>query len=279
MRHYSLLLPPFWTGPTGKAITAAGKDARIIATYVLTSQHANMIGLYRLPLLYAVEETGLKRREILAALEHLRVLDFAAYDEPSEFIWVYEMGRIQLGLLCGEVLKEGDKRAKGVASLYKQVPSNPFLGLFHDRYASILRLPSKRDFLSEQKPHRSPLLGALEPLRRGPYPDPDPDPEPVPEPVPVSVRKGDTVGTTRRPLPQDFTISNDLWDWTAQKGYSRELVEREFEKFCNRNKAKGEKYADWEAAFQNWLIKGQEFASERNGNAPPGTRRPTQVVI
>ncbi len=174
MRHYSLVLPQFWTGPTGKGISAAGKDARITATYLLTSAHANMIGLYRLPLLYAVEETGLKRRELQAALEHLRVLDFAAYDEPSEFIWVFEMARIQLGLLSGEVLKDGDKRAKGVASLYRQIPSNPFLGSFHDRYASILRLSSKRDFLAEQKPLRSPLGGAVEPLARGSYPDPDP---------------------------------------------------------------------------------------------------------
>ncbi len=274
MRHYSLLLPPFWTGPTGKAITAAGKDARIIATYVLTSQYANMIGLYRLPLLYAIEETGLKRRGILAALEHLRVLDFAAYDEPSEFIWVFEMGRIQLGLLPGEVLKEGDKRAKGATSLYKNIPSNPFLGSFYEHYAPILRLPAKRDFLSEQKPHRSPLGGAVEPLIRGPYSDHDPDP------ASNSVRKGDMGGTNRRaPLSRDFVISDNLWDWTVQKGYSRELVEREFEKFCNRNKAKGEKYADWDAAFRNWLIKGQEFASERNGRAQPGPRRPIQVVL
>lgn len=175
MRSHAIVLPQFWTGSTGKAITAAGKDTRILATYLLTCDHSNMIGLYRLPLLYATEETGLKRREILSALDRLRLLDFALYDLSSEFIWVREMARIQLGLLVGETLKDGDKRAKGVAALYKHLPVNPFLGPFHDRYAAILRLPLRRDQEAEKKALGSPFYGASEPLARGPIPDPDPD--------------------------------------------------------------------------------------------------------
>src|SRR5690348_12693492 len=107
MRHYSLILPPFWTGTTGKALRAAGKDIRILATYVLTCEHANMLGLYRLPVLYAAEETGLKRREVISAFKQLKAIGFADYDEATEFVWVVEMARFQLGLLPGETLKEG----------------------------------------------------------------------------------------------------------------------------------------------------------------------------
>jgi hypothetical protein len=67
------------------------------------------------------------------------------------------------------------------------------------------------------------------------------------------------------PLPEGFAISNDLWDWATQKQFSREWIEREFEKFCDRNRAKGERYIDWEAAFRTWLLKAEEFASTRNG--------------
>src|SRR6185295_7227154 len=41
------------------------------------------------------------------------------------------------------------------------------------------------------------------------------------------------------PLPDEFTISNSLWEWTVKKGYSRELVEREFDTFCNDRVSKG----------------------------------------
>jgi hypothetical protein len=177
MRAYATLLPAFWTGTTGKAITAARKDARIVATYVLTCEHANMLGLYRLPLLYVAEETGLKRREVSCALKQLKAIGFVDYDETSEFVWVVEMARFQLGLLPNETLKEGDNRAKGAARLYKQIPANPFLGPFHDRYSQILRLPIRRDFTSKTEPLQSPLGGALK------YPPRDyvPDPGPVPD--------------------------------------------------------------------------------------------------
>jgi hypothetical protein len=192
MRHYSLLLPQFWTGTTGKAITAAGKDARIVATYLLTCEHANMIGLYRLPLLYAAEETALKRREVAAALAHLKILEFAYYDEATEFVWVVEMARFQLSLSPGEAINDKDTRVKTVAALYKHLPTNPFLAPFFDQYAAILRLSCRRDFISEQKPHRSPIEGASVPHGRGTYSVPDSD----------SVGKGDT-GETNQTVGDD----------------------------------------------------------------------------
>jgi hypothetical protein len=209
MRSFAAVLSQFWTGTTGKAITAAGKDARIMATYLLTCSHANMLGLYRLPVLYAAEETGLKRREVTVALGQLKELDFTYYDESTEFIWVLEMARFQLGLLHGETLKDGDKRAKGAARLYKQIPSNPFLDPFHDRYAEVLGLPIRRDFLSETKPHASPFRGASKPLTRGYGPGPDPD----------LVRKGEMGETKTVASPSlELTSEKVREDWNAIPG-------------------------------------------------------------
>src|SRR5690242_17526110 len=174
MRCFSTIRSQFWSGTTGKAITIAGKDTRILATYLLTCEHANMLGLYRLPLLYVAEETGLKRKEVTAAFESLKAIGFAYYDEGAEFVWIVEMARFQLGLLPGEPIKEGDKRRHAVAKLYKQLSTNPFLGAFYDRYADILSLPLRRDFLLETKPHTSPIHGASMPHAR------DYDPVPAP---------------------------------------------------------------------------------------------------
>jgi hypothetical protein len=44
MRSYATVLPAFWTGATGKAITAAGKGARIVAAYLLTCEQASILG-------------------------------------------------------------------------------------------------------------------------------------------------------------------------------------------------------------------------------------------
>jgi len=50
-------------------------------------------------------------------------------------------------------------------------------------------------------------------------------------------------------LPEDFEISDSVRKWAEEKGYSR-LSER-LEYFKNSAKAKGYKYADWDAAFRN----------------------------
>lgn len=76
------------------------------------------------------------------------------------------------------------------------------------------------------------------------------------------------------PLPDGFTISNDLWAWTAKKGYPRELVEREFDTFCNDRLSKGVQYADWDRAFMTWLGRQGEFIHpRRNGRVPPSAQR------
>ena len=211
MRHYSVMFSTFWTGPTGKAITRAGKDARITATYLLTCEHANMIGLYRLPLLYAVEETGLKRREVQKALKQLEGVQFAFYDEATEIVWIPEMARIQLGLLPGETLKETDKRVRGAATAYRRLQPNPFLGPFFDRYADILHLPSRREFQAEKKALGSPLQGASKPLARGYDPVPDPD----------LLRKGETGETTsteREPATSTLTAEDIRQKWNQIPG-------------------------------------------------------------
>ena len=211
MRTFSTIRSQFWSGTTGKAITIAGKDTRILATYLLTCEHANMLGLYRLPLLYVAEETGLKRKEILASFENLKAIGFAYYDEGAEFVWVVEMARFQLGLFPGEPVKEGDKRRHAVAKLYKQLSTNPFLGPFYDRYAEVLSLPLRRDFLTETKPHTSPIHGASMPHAR--------DYVRVRVPDPVPDRKGDTGETKTPPASSSKLTPEQVQDrWNAIPG-------------------------------------------------------------
>jgi hypothetical protein len=136
MRAYGKVTPRFWTGPTGRRIRAAGPATQVVALYLLTSPHANMLGLYYLPLPYVCHETGLSPGTVTEAVAALEAGDFCRYDPATEFVWVVEMARYQVG----ERLAPRDKRVSGVARALARLPENPFKGPFVQRYGDAFRL-------------------------------------------------------------------------------------------------------------------------------------------
>lgn len=130
----------------GRAIyRRGGASAQRLALYLQANSHANMIGLYPLPLATIVSELPLKRpavREAFAALADER---FAYYDTISEVVWVVDMARTRLWLGPTDQLEMGDKRIAGVNACYATVPLNAFLGSFWDRYRGILHLTYARE--------------------------------------------------------------------------------------------------------------------------------------
>ena len=59
MREYAKLAPTFWTGKTGRALKRRGIEGVVVALYLVSSPHSNMLGLFYQPALYLAEETGL----------------------------------------------------------------------------------------------------------------------------------------------------------------------------------------------------------------------------
>lgn len=142
MRNYSVVSPAFWTGKTGKAIKAAGTDAQVLALYLLTSPHSNMIGMYFLPKLYISYETGLTEQGALEGLQSLSKIGFCDYDEAAEVVWVYEMARFQIG----SSITESDNRVKSVRKEFENTPKCKFLDGFQKKYGGSFHLkkgPSK----------------------------------------------------------------------------------------------------------------------------------------
>lgn len=64
-------------------------------------------------------------------------------------------------------------------------------------------------------------------------------------------RKPQTVATA---TPETFPLSEEDYVYATGKGLPRAMVDGETEKFLNRNRAKGERYKDWKAAWRNWII-------------------------
>ena len=165
MRNYSIFTPQRWIGTTGKRLRKgikdrppgdpereAYKDAQIIADLLLNNPNASQYGLYYITVATMSDLTGLLDGEIARALMLLEREEFSFYDEGTEFVWVKEMARVQMYL----PLKPGDRQVTSTNAWYRQVPRNPFLGPFYDRYGEDLRLDAKRDEWAAREP-RLPL--------------------------------------------------------------------------------------------------------------------------
>jgi hypothetical protein len=140
MRDYSKVGPQFWIGKTGKALRKHGVEAQMVGLYLLTSPHANMLGLYYVPKTFIAHETGLGMEGASKGLQGCIEAGFCQYDEDSEMVWVMEMARFQVG----DELKGKDLRIKGVQNEYDSLPENPYLSAFFDTYAQAFCMSSKR---------------------------------------------------------------------------------------------------------------------------------------
>lgn len=151
MRDYAKVIPKFWTGKTGKEIRKQGPEAVVVAMYLMTSPHSNMLGLYFQPTMYMAYETGLGMEGASKGLRSCIEAGFCSFDEASEMVWVHEMAAYQIA----DELKSTDKRSAGVQKDYDALQDNPFLGAFFDRYATAFHLKNRRGMEAPSKPLRS----------------------------------------------------------------------------------------------------------------------------
>lgn len=155
MRDYSKVSSSFWTGKTGKALRG-NQQAQIVALYLMTCPHANMIGVFHCPIIYIAHETG---SSIEGASEGLKALcegAFCTYDEDSETVWVHEMARFQIG----EKLSPNDKQVVGIKKQFDNLPEGHIKQGFHARYSIDFSLP---DLPLTPKPLASPLQAPSKP--------------------------------------------------------------------------------------------------------------------
>lgn len=159
MRDFAKVSPSLWTGATGKELRGRGSEALVVALYLMSSPHSNMLGLYYQPVLYMAHETGLGIEGASKGLRDCIEAGFCRFDEASEMVWVVEMATYQIG----DALKATDKRCAGIQKEYDALPNCPFLEAFFDHYEEAFHMKRKRSNPpptdpSEQapsKPHRS----------------------------------------------------------------------------------------------------------------------------
>lgn len=153
MRDYGKVSPQFWIGATGKELRKKGAEAQLVALYLMTNPHANMLGLYYLPTMFIAHETGLGIEGASKGLSRSIEAGFCSYDEVSEVVWVHEMASYQVG----SSLKATDLRVKGVQNEYDSLPANPYLLGFYEKYRDAFHMSSKRGSETKDKAPSKPL--------------------------------------------------------------------------------------------------------------------------
>lgn len=67
----------------------------------------------------------------------------------------------------------------------------------------------------------------------------------------------------KTPLPEDFTPTEPRRRYAADHGFGELETMRMFDRFKNHHTAKGSRFADWDAAWRNWVGNQVDFNAER----------------
>ncbi|MFA7268724.1 MAG: hypothetical protein WC073_05220 [Sterolibacterium sp.] len=259
MRDYAKASPQFWIGNTGKKLRG-DSEAQVLAFYLISSPHANMLGLYYLPMAYLCHETGLPQEGASKALRRVRELGFAEYDEENEMIWVIEAARFQIA----DSLNPNDKQTIGIANELLKLPRTKLALDFAEKYREAFHLSDEVIESIKRKTLASPIDAPCKPLRsqeqeqeqeqekkKSISPSASPSPKKNKKPI-------------ETPLPEDFKPNDSTIAWAKKKGFER--LDEHLENFIGTAKAKGYIYADWQQAFQNAV---RNDWAKINGKARP----------
>lgn len=140
-RDYFRKRSTWWTGETGRALRNHPSVVREVGDYLISAPTANVYGLYYLPVLTIVNDTGRQQRQVEDCIRVLHDLCFAYYDPINQFVWVREMCREQLFPLP---LRTGDWQIRAAQKWYYSCQANLFLGPWFDHYAELVRIDGQR---------------------------------------------------------------------------------------------------------------------------------------
>lgn len=135
MRDYATISAKFWIGETGRTLRG-NADAQRLCFYLMTCPSSTMIGLYYLPLPTLCHELGISMEGASKALRRVNEVGFASYDTVTEWVWVHEMARHQIG----ESLSPNDNRVKNVNKLFSECLNCSFANEFYSRYGEVFHL-------------------------------------------------------------------------------------------------------------------------------------------
>jgi hypothetical protein len=159
MRTYGKVHISFWSN---SELQGSSDDARILALYLLSSPHTNMLGCFRLPAGYFLEDfQGWTAERLKAAFVELSTIGFADRDPVTQWVVVYKF------LKWNPV--ENPNQAKAIIRLFERLPmSGPIRGWAASALNAYLSTTSRgvwEPFLNVGQPVPNPSETVSEPFR------------------------------------------------------------------------------------------------------------------
>jgi len=151
MRPFTIIAPTIWTGDTGREWKERGPYFQLLGHYLAESPQSNQYGLYHQPFVTLLDDVGVDRPTALGVLQFFSETNYAHYDPRSQWVFVVNMWERQFMASVARTVTRTDKRVLGMVRWYENCPSNPYLGLFYDRYAADFGLPRRRDANSRMR--------------------------------------------------------------------------------------------------------------------------------
>lgn len=135
MSDYHKIQSTFWLSGTGKKLRG-DTCAQLVAVYLMSSPHANMIGVYHCPPLYVAHETGTCLDAVEQAIRILSDVGYCTFDPETEYVFVHRMAAYQIG----ESLSAKDNRVTSVRKAIESLPDFSIKQMFIRRYAEVYHL-------------------------------------------------------------------------------------------------------------------------------------------
>lgn len=152
MRDYGKVFSTFWTSDSTRDLS---DDAKVLALYLLTGPHSNIIGCYRLPDGYISEDLGWTLQRVSKGFGELFQKGFATRDEDTK--WVFVNNHLKWNPL------ENPNQITGGVKLYDQIPDastvKPLIAKALRKYTK----PDLRGFETLPKPFADPSETLSEP--------------------------------------------------------------------------------------------------------------------
>lgn len=258
MREYGKIHSAFWMS---ESVRLLSDDGKMLALYLLTCPHGNMLGCFRIPDGYVSDDLGWPLERVSKGFNELFDNGFSNRCSASKWVLIYNF--LEYNPF------ENPNVGKAAGKVYSTIPSNlPAKA----ELTRILRDSCPFFPVAELNPSINPSQTLSNSVR-----NPEPEPEPEPEPnqslnqnrsrsqkdLPPPSASAKKTGTT---LPGDWILPKAWGEWalTEKPGLKAEDIRRMAENFkdfwcANSNRAMAKK-ADWLATWRVW-VRNQQTAS------------------
>jgi hypothetical protein len=166
--NYYPVSPRFWS--TARRLQWDDTH-RTLALYLLTCEHRNLEGLYRLPLAYIAADLNWLEPRVAAAMGRLERDDFIAYDHDAQVVFVKKALKWHQ--------PKSERQLTGAINSLRSVPETPLLQALLDAADT-----HSEGYANAIREAFSPNLEAIRNTRARTTPTPTPEAVPTPEPTP-----------------------------------------------------------------------------------------------